>query len=108
MDTADAPFTLAKVIQNVQRLNIPDSKRKKYIVDIKTFFRITGCDDLEHCLKSFSKIKRVLETSKQLINASKKYAINSKKGFIQSIVYEYWYFKSAFEPAFKTAIYRLL
>ena len=53
-------FTLAKVIQKVERLNIPDSTRKKYIDDIKTFFRITGCDDLEHCLKSFSKIKRAL------------------------------------------------
>jgi hypothetical protein len=81
-------FTQDVVIQKLKELDIAKEKtRKKYINDIKTVFTITQCPDLGSCLKQFDKIKKELDNAKQKKDPTKDYSINSKKAFIQSIVF---------------------
>jgi hypothetical protein len=60
-----------------------------HIRHIATVFRATGCPDLGGCLKKFDEIKRAIDETYQ-IQAGKTdqhYSLNSKKNFIQTILF---------------------
>ena len=60
-----------------------------HIRHIATVFRATGCPDLGTCLKQFDAIKRAIDEAHQ-IQAGKTdlhYSLNSKKNFIQTILF---------------------
>lgn len=80
-------FNLENIVNSLNALTINDYTKKRYIRDITTVFKLTGCDMLGSCLKSFKNIKKALEDSKQINNPDLKYGTNSKRGFIQSILF---------------------
>ena len=75
------------VVGLLNGLDINDKTRVKYIRDIKIVFRITDCANLAGCLKTFTKIKKGIEEAKQVADPTKSYAVNSKKAFVQAILY---------------------
>ena len=52
--------------------------------NIKTFFKITDCNDLNKCLKNFKKIVSFFDT--HISNTGDVYKTNSKKVFVESIL----------------------
>jgi len=80
-------FTEEVVIQLLNKLDINNDTKKKYIEDVKTLFRVTSCTNLVTCLNNFKKIKEFIETAMQKRDPTKPYSLNSKKGFIQAIPY---------------------
>ena len=93
-------FTQEVVIQKLTDYQPMKSEntRANYIRDAKGLFRITGCPDLGSCLKNFDKIKHEIETARQIKDPTKFYDVNSKKQFIQSIVWLLTHFDIKIEP----------
>ena len=52
--------------------------------NIKTFFKITDCNDLNKCLKNFKRIVNFFDT--HISNTGDIYSTNSKKVFVESIL----------------------
>ena len=65
------------------KYNSPHTKTT-HINNIKTFFRITDCNDFTKCLKHFQKIVDFLENT--ISNRGDVYSTNSKKVFTESIL----------------------
>ena len=89
-----SPTPKTKIIYNLETiLGLLDNSdmnaktRLKYKRDITLVFRITQCDDLGSCLKTFNKIKTSIENAKQTADPTKGYAINTIKGYVQSILF---------------------
>jgi len=61
------------------------SSKTKYLNDIKTFINITDCEQLEICLKKPKEILKLIEEATKKSNGEL-YSVNSKKGFIQSVL----------------------
>lgn len=80
-------FNLENIVAGLNALTINESTQKRLVNDIKIVFRLTGCEILGNCLKSFKKIKKALEDSPQIQNPTLKYGVNSKRGFVQSILF---------------------
>jgi len=78
-----------------------ENTRATYIRDAKALFRMTGCPDLEGCLKNFDKIKNEIETAKQIKDPTKLYDVNSKKQVFQSIVWLITHFEIHINPELK-------
>ena len=89
------------VVGLLNGLDINDKTRGKYIRDIKNVFRITDCANLSGCLKTFNKIKNGIEDAKQVADPNKSYAVNTRKGFVQSILYCVDKFKIPLTPPVK-------
>jgi hypothetical protein len=79
----DQPTVMAKL----KELDINLNTKAKYVGDIKAVFQLTGFLDLAKCLKTFAAIKAAIETGTLISNPNKQYAVNSQKGFVQSILY---------------------
>ena len=79
----DQPTVMAKL----KELDINLNTKAKYVGDIKAVFQLTGCLDLAKCLKNFAAIKVTIETGNLISNPNRQYAVNSQKGFVQSILY---------------------
>ena len=77
----------ATVMAKLKELDINLNTKAKYVGDIKAVFQLTGCLDLAKCLKNFAAIKATIETGNLMSNPNKQYAVNSQKGFVQSILY---------------------
>jgi hypothetical protein len=78
-------FTIDRIVEELNKLDINPNTRKKYINDITTLMRITECNDLQKCLKKPMKIFQYLDEATTKNNTL--YSINSKKGYIQSILF---------------------
>lgn len=85
--TAKTIYNLETILGLLDNSDMNDKTRIKYKRDITLVFRITGCENLGLCLKTFNKIKTSIENAKQTIDPSKGYAINTKKGYVQSILF---------------------
>ena len=83
------------VVGLLNGLDINDKTRGKYIRDIKNVFRISGY------LKTYTKIKKSIEDAKQVADPTKSYAVNSKKAFVQAILYCVDKFKIPLTPPVK-------
>jgi hypothetical protein len=83
--TTKSNFTIDKIIEGLNKLDINPNTKKKYIGDISTLMRITECNDLEKCLKKPNEIFKYLDEATTKNNTP--YSINSKKGYIQSILF---------------------
>ena len=66
-------------------MNIEKSSETKYLGDIKRVMKMTGCDDLNECLKQSNKIIDLINTSK--MRNGEPYAENTKKSAFQSILF---------------------
>ena len=86
-DTPITVFNLENIIAGINALTMNEYTKTRNIRDISIVFRLTGCDILGTCLKSFKKIKKALEDSPQIQNPTQKYGVNSKRGFVQSILF---------------------
>jgi len=79
-------YNLSQSISKLEQLGMKDQNLKTYINSIKQLMRITGCDDLVDCLKDSDKIIDLIENGKKK-NGSAGYAVNSKIGLYQVILY---------------------
>jgi hypothetical protein len=79
-------FTLEKSITKLEELDIKQNKLKTYVNNLKQFMRISGCNDLEKCLKEHNKIIDFIENG-QKKNGSGLYSNNTKAGLYQTILY---------------------
>jgi len=79
-------FTLEKSIKKLEELDIKPNKLKTYVNNLKQFMRISGCNDLEKCLKEHNKIIDFIENG-QKKNGSGLYSNNTKAGLYQTILY---------------------
>ena len=78
-------LTLAIVQQKIKDLNIEKSSETKYLGDIKRTMDMTGCGNLNECLKHPKKIIDLVNNSK--MRSGKDYAENTKKSVFQSILF---------------------
>ena len=79
-------LTLAIVQQKIQNLNIENKKtEKKYTDDIKRAMNMTGCQNLNECLKHPKKIIDLVNSSKKRNGTD--YSENTKKSVFQSILF---------------------
>lgn len=74
------------IIERIQSLGLPEATEKKYINDMRTFMRLTDCEDLEKCLKYPKMIFKLVEEGSKK-HSIEPYSINSKKSFIQVVVF---------------------
>ena len=74
-----------EVLEKLMTSDGKSSSNTKYRDDLKTVLGFTECSQLSECLKYPSKIINMIDTSIQK-RSGKDYSINSKKGFIQSIL----------------------
>lgn len=80
-------LTLNKTIELLNQLEYrSDRTKKNYINNIKTVFDITECNDLLKCLTYFNKIINYIDNAYTKTTGNK-YSINSKKQYVQSIVF---------------------
>ena len=80
-------FNEENIVNGLNSLTINEKTKKKKIKEVKTIFRITACENLGGCLKTFNKIKKSIEEAKQVRFAEKAYATNSKTGLVQCILF---------------------
>lgn len=69
---------------------IPDitpGSLKKYKSDIKTLMEVIECNNLVKCLSKPKKVLELISNAKYVTKPTEDYSINSKKGFVQSIIY---------------------
>jgi hypothetical protein len=79
-------YNLSQSIAKLEQLGMKDHNLKTYINSIKQLMRISSCEDLVDCLKDSSKIINLIENGKKK-NGSAGYAVNSKIGLYQVILY---------------------
>ena len=94
-------FNQENIVNGLKELTINNYTKTKYIRDITTVFRLTGCTELGTCLKTFKNIKKALEESHQIQNPELKYGVNSKKGLVQSILFVIDTFNIPMKPDIK-------
>ena len=101
VNTPITVFNQENIVNGLNALTMNAFTKSKYIRDINIVFRLTGCTELQTCLKTFKKIKKALEESQQIQNPELKYGINSKKGMVQSILFVIDTFKIPLKPDIK-------
>ena len=80
-------FNEENVVEFINALDINTKTKSKYVRDIKAVFRITDCGDLGGCLRTFTKIRKAMDGAKQPQYPDRSYAVNTKKGYVQSILF---------------------
>jgi hypothetical protein len=87
-------YTLDVVVKLVKDLKVDrkgevinESTRKKRLGDIKYIFQVTKCESLEKCLLQKDKVRKAIETAKQIKDPTKDYSINVKRDIIVAIVW---------------------
>ena len=63
-----------------------DETKVRYTKEVKAVFRVTQCEDLLKCLSNFDKIKKELESAKQIRKPEEDYGVNTIKKFIEGVL----------------------
>ena len=74
------------ILEMLNTLEITKNTKITYTTGTKALFHLTNCENLQHCLADFTKIKHLIETG-NMKNRTGTYANNSKKGIVQTILF---------------------
>ncbi len=81
-------YTYERIVELLTAIpNISQGSLKKYKDDIKALMLVLECNDLAKCLSKPKKVLELIANAKSISDPTKDYSNNSKKGFVQSIVY---------------------